>query len=76
VGHVRYLAVRRPWRGRGVGMALVRTIFATFSARGKPRVGLAVDADSPTHANALYRRAGMRAISTTCIYEKTIGPEV
>ncbi len=76
VGHVRYLAVRRPWRGRGVGMALVRTIFATFYARGKPKVGLGVDADSPTHANALYHRAGMRAISTSCVYEQTLTPTV
>ncbi|HEX8996365.1 MAG TPA: GNAT family N-acetyltransferase [Ktedonobacterales bacterium] len=74
VGHVRYLAVRRPWRGRGVGMALVRSIFATFYARGKRKVGLGVDADSPTRANALYHRAGMRAISTTCVYEKTLEP--
>ncbi len=72
VGHVRYLAVRRPWRTRGVGMAIVRSIFATFYARGKRKVGLGVDADSPTHANALYHRAGMRAISTTCLYDKTL----
>ena len=76
VGHVRYLAVRRSWRGRGVGMALVRTIFAAFYARGKPKVGLGVDADSPTHANALYHRAGMRAISTSCVYEQTLTPAV
>ena len=76
VGHVRYLAVRRPWRKRGVGMAIVRTIFATFYARGKRKVGLGVDADSPTHANALYHRAGMRAISTTCIYEKILAASV
>ncbi len=72
VGHVRYLAVRRPWRTRGVGMAIVRSIFATFYARGKRKVSLGVDADSPTHANALYHRAGMRAISTTCLYDKTL----
>lgn len=72
VGHVRYLAVRRPWRTRGVGMAIVRSIFAAFYARGKRKVGLGVDADSPTHANALYHRAGMRAISTTCVYDKTL----
>ncbi len=75
VGHVRYLAVRRPWRGRGVGMALVRSVIATFFARGKRMVGLGVDADSPTHANLLYRRAGMRAINTTCIYSRTLEPE-
>ena len=74
VGHVRYLAVRRPWRGRGVGLALVRIILATFYARGKAKVGLGVDADSPTHANALYRRAGMRAISESRIYAKTVAP--
>lgn len=75
VGHVRYLAVRRPWRQRGVGLALVRTIFVTFYARGKRKVGLGVDADSPTRANALYHRAGMRAISTTCVYQKTLTPK-
>lgn len=76
VGHVRYLAVRRPWRGRGVGLALMRTILATFYARGKRQVGLGVDAESPTHANALYRRAGMRAINETRIYEKILAPGV
>ncbi len=75
VGHVLYLAVRRLWRGRGVGLTLVRTILATFYARGKPRVGLGVDADSPTHANLLYRRVGMRAISESRIYAKTLAPE-
>ncbi|MDE3229395.1 MAG: GNAT family N-acetyltransferase [Chloroflexota bacterium] len=74
IGHVRYLAVRRPWRGRGVGLALVRSILATFYARGKRQVSLGVDADSPTHANALYRRAGMHVINETRVYEKTLTP--
>lgn len=74
VGHVRYLAVRRPWRGRGVGLALMRAIFSAFYARGKRQVGLGVDADSPTHANTLYRRVGMRVINETRIYDKIITP--
>jgi GNAT superfamily N-acetyltransferase len=41
-------------RGRGVAKGLLNTIIADAAARGRDRVGLEVDADSPTGAAELY----------------------
>jgi mycothiol synthase len=71
-GWVRGLGVRRPWRGRGVGMALLRHAFGAFYARGYRGAGLGVDASSPTGATRLYERAGMRVTEQYETYEKTI----
>jgi ribosomal protein S18 acetylase RimI-like enzyme len=70
VGWVRVLGVRRPFRRRGVGEALLRRAFAEFARRGFERVGLGVDAASPTGAVALYERAGMRVAVTNLQYER------
>jgi mycothiol synthase len=70
MGWVRSLSVRRPWRRQGLGMALLFDAFHRFHERGERRVGLGVDADSPTGATRLYERAGMRVVETTVIYEK------
>lgn len=59
MGYVDVLGVRRPWRRRGLGMALLRHAFHTFQSRGFARAGLGVDAQSKTNAVALYERAGM-----------------
>jgi mycothiol synthase len=56
---VQSLGVCRPWRKRGLGLALLQVSFAALYARGKPRVGLGVDASSLTGATRLYERAGM-----------------
>ena len=40
-------ASSRPARGRGVAKGLLRTVIADAAARGRDRVGLEVDADSP-----------------------------
>jgi mycothiol synthase len=53
------LAVREPWRRRGIALALLRTAFAEFHRRGIPRAELGVDAENPTGATRLYERAGM-----------------
>ena len=45
-------------RGRGVAKGLLRTIIADAAARGRDRVGLEVDADSPTGAAGLYTSMG------------------
>jgi mycothiol synthase len=60
LGWVSILGVRRPWRRRGLGEALLRRAFRELHARGLRRVGLGVDAESPTGATRLYERAGMR----------------
>jgi mycothiol synthase len=71
-GFVGALGVRRPWRGRGIGMALLRRAFAEFYGRGAPHVSLGVDAANPTGATRLYERAGMRVMSEDILFEKPL----
>lgn len=56
--YVSYLGVLEAARGRGVATGLLRTIIADAAARGRDRVGLEVDADSPTGADGLYTSMG------------------
>ena len=56
--YVDYIGVHRDARGRGVAKALLHTVLADAVARGRNRVGLEVDADSPTGADGLYRSMG------------------
>ncbi len=69
-GWVRQLGVRRPWRHRGIGLALLHQIFGEFYRRGVPRVGLVVDSESLTGATRLYERAGMRVSHQFNRYQK------
>lgn len=69
-GWVDDLGVRRPWRGRGLALALLRHAFGVFYDRGTRSVGLDVDAESPTGATRLYERAGMRVERQYDIYAK------
>lgn len=66
------LGVRRPWRRRGIALALLNTAFAELHRRGIPRVELSVDADSPTGATHLYERAGMREAYSWEVWEKPL----
>ncbi|MGB0100573.1 MAG: GNAT family N-acetyltransferase [Nocardioides sp.] len=52
--YVSYLGVLEAARGRGVAKGLLRTIIADAAQRDRDRVGLEVDADSPTGAAGLY----------------------
>jgi mycothiol synthase len=70
MGWVMSLAVRRPWRRRGIARALLLLSFHEFRRRGLARGGLGVDADSLTGANVLYERAGMRPERRYDLYEK------
>jgi len=56
--YVDYIGVIDLARGRGVAKGLLRTVIADAAARGRDRVGLEVDADSPTGADRLYRGMG------------------
>lgn len=56
--YVEYIGVNRAARGRGVAKSLLNTVIADAAARGRDRVGLEVDADSPTKADELYRALG------------------
>jgi len=72
LGWVEVLAVRRPWRRRGLALALLLHSFAELRARGRPRVGLGVDADNLTGAVRLYERAGMSPTQQSDVYEVVI----
>ncbi len=56
--YVAYIGVVELARGRGVAKGLLRTVIADAASRGRDRVGLEVDADSPTGADRLYRGMG------------------
>ncbi|WP_299448156.1 GNAT family N-acetyltransferase [uncultured Phycicoccus sp.] len=56
--YVDYIGVHRRARGRGVAKALLHTVIADAARRGRNRVGLEVDADSPTGADGLYTSLG------------------
>ena len=71
-GWVGALGVRKPWRKRGIGLAVLQHAFLAFHRRGESHVGLGVDTENATGATRLYERAGMRVISEDVVYEKTL----
>ena len=56
--YVDYIGVHRTARGRGVAKTLLHTVIRDAHELGRNRVGLEVDADSPTGADGLYRSMG------------------
>ncbi|MFZ5915428.1 MAG: GNAT family N-acetyltransferase [Chloroflexota bacterium] len=70
------LGVLRPWRRKGLALALLYSVFAAYFQRGKYRVGLGVDAQSLTGALGLYEKAGMRILQRIDAYAKTLRPGV
>jgi mycothiol synthase len=72
IGWVRTLGVRRLWRKRGLGEALLLHSFGEFYKRGMKTIGLGVDAQSPTGATRLYQKVGMYAASEFLTYEKEL----
>jgi len=71
-GSVGALGVRKAWRKRGVGLALLRHAFVEFHRRGEPHVVLGVDAQNPSGAIRLYERAGMRVMKEDIVFEKEL----
>jgi mycothiol synthase len=72
VGIVRVLGVRRPWRRKGVGRALLHHAFAEFRRRGMRAAVLGVDAESLTGAQRLYASAGMYVARESDVFEKRL----
>jgi ribosomal protein S18 acetylase RimI-like enzyme len=63
--YVAYLGVLRSARGRGAARSLLTAVIADAAERGRDRVGLEVDADSPTGAVDLYTSTGFRTAYIT-----------
>ncbi len=74
MGLVEVLGVRRPWRRKGLGTALLHHTFGEFYRRGHKQVSLGVDAGSLTGATRLYEKAGMRVVQQVARYEKELRP--
>lgn len=72
LGWVDVLAVRRRWRRRGIGRALLLHAFGAFVDRGLTSARLGVDSDSPTGAHGVYEDAGMRSANQFDLYEKAL----
>lgn len=68
--YVDYIGVHRRARGRGVAKALLHTVIRDAAERGRNRVGLEVDADSPTGADGLYRSLGWETAYVTQSWHK------
>lgn len=71
-GWVAVLFTRRPFRGQGVGRALLQDAFVKFWERGERSVGLSVDADGTLGAFHLYESAGMQPALGWVMVEKEL----
>jgi mycothiol synthase len=66
------LAVRKRWRGRGIGRALLLAAFQTLRERGQSVVRLMVDAQNVTGAARVYESAGMGVARRFDVLEKPL----
>ncbi len=71
-GHVGVLGVRRPWRRRGLGTALLLHSFREFRRRGRAKADLGVDTENLTGAVRLYERVGMSPVRRFDSYRKEL----
>ena len=72
-GFMGELFVRPPWRGRGIGRALMLQECAELRRRGMRTAFFAVDAANPTGALALHESIGFRSThGATHLFEKRL----
>jgi mycothiol synthase len=70
--HLHVLGVRRPWRKRGLGTALLLHSFRELRKRGCETTRLNVDAENMTGALRIYERAGMHVAQRSDRYWKEL----
>jgi mycothiol synthase len=71
-GWIDMIAIRRPWRGRGLAKAMLLQWFGVLRARGARSVMLNVDPENATGAPRLYERVGMRVHREWRLFEKPL----
>ncbi|HLJ36314.1 MAG TPA: GNAT family N-acetyltransferase [Ktedonobacteraceae bacterium] len=76
IAWVNSLSVLRPWRRKGLGLALLHHAFGEFYRRGYHRADLYVDSQNLTGATRLYERAGMHIVRQFDKYEKELRPGI
>lgn len=64
------LFVSRPWRGRGLGRALLLESLRLFKSRGYAKAGLSVDSENSSGALRLYESVGFRVRWQLTAYRK------
>jgi GNAT superfamily N-acetyltransferase len=72
--YVETVAVRRPWRRRGIATALLQHAFGELWRRGHHAICLDVDSESLTGATRLYEKAGMHVLWQVDSWEKELRP--
>lgn len=68
-GYTEDIAVRRPWRHRGIASALLADSLRALQEQGLAEAALGVDAENP-QALALYERLGFQAVSEWIIFRR------
>jgi GNAT superfamily N-acetyltransferase len=71
-GWVDHLGVKRKWRNKGIGKALLLHSFGEFYKRGVRKIKLSVDSKSLTNAPRLYESVGMKTAQQYHIYKKEL----
>lgn len=71
-GWIQELAVRQPWRKRGIATALLCTSLQAFKQVGLAYAGLGVDTENLTGALRIYERLGFVAIKRSITFSKTV----
>jgi mycothiol synthase len=69
-GWMETVFVRRRWRRRGLGAAIVARALVRLREAGMTSAGLGVDSDNPSGALALYERAGFQVHRRSAAYRK------
>lgn len=72
LGWIKGLGVRRPWRRRGLGAALLTHALTAFHERGRLRVDLGADAEGATMPLRLYEGAGMHPAAAYELYARDL----
>jgi ribosomal protein S18 acetylase RimI-like enzyme len=69
------VAVRRPWRRRGLARALIAHSLRLLRDRGATSAFLGVDGENPNRAMTLYESCGFRIASSGTTWRKPLHPE-
>lgn len=71
-GWVSILGVKREWRNKKIGKALMLHFFQKIKEKGSTKVGLGVDSENLTGATRLYESVGMHVIEQYVRMEKIL----
>jgi len=71
-GSINHLGVRRPYRGKGLGRAVLLKSLEMVRARGMTEAVLGVDSENPSGALGLYERSGFKVINKDALYQKPL----